>query len=258
VLASKSAPGGAAVGQTALTSGTKAATWVAEVLAAAQPDSWAAIPRLERRLRAARAISNARIARNRRTSPDAASDVTDRGGGRGGSTDLATHDRVVAAITPSTLVPSPWSRAHRFGAPSSQPAPGLRDNYRVAADPVIWQEIFHANRAALLSPARFRRRRRSSAGRRGRRRQNRAVIAEKGFREADGAAVIAIEHPAGLRYRYRRLARHRLPPSRHAYVPRAGVNGLRHAPEGRSVPAVARPPCGSPSTASAYAWMDAT
>ncbi len=68
--------------------------------------------------------------------------------------DPATHDRVVAAIS---HLPHLAAFALVKGAYSFEPtalgfaARGFRDTTRVAAsDPVVWQEIFHGNREALL------------------------------------------------------------------------------------------------------------
>ena len=82
-------------------------------------------------------------------------------GGRVSQLDPTTHDRVVAAIShlPHLVAFALVAGAHRF-EPSALAfaARGFRDTTRVAAsDPVVWQEIFHGNREALLaSVARFR------------------------------------------------------------------------------------------------------
>ena len=75
--------------------------------------------------------------------------------------DPATHDRVVAAIShlPHLVAFALVAGAHRFEASSfAFAAGGFRDTTRVAAaDPVMWQEIFHGNREAVLaSLGRFR------------------------------------------------------------------------------------------------------
>jgi prephenate dehydrogenase len=82
-------------------------------------------------------------------------------GARVSQLDPRAHDRVVAAIShlPHLVAFALVAGAHRF-EPSAFAfaARGFRDTTRVAAaDPVMWQEIFHDNRAALLdSVARFR------------------------------------------------------------------------------------------------------
>ncbi len=82
-------------------------------------------------------------------------------GARVSQLDPATHDRVVASIShlPHLVAFALVSGAHRF-EPSAFAfaARGFRDTTRVAAsDPVVWQEIFHGNREALLaSVERFR------------------------------------------------------------------------------------------------------
>jgi prephenate dehydrogenase len=82
-------------------------------------------------------------------------------GGRVSLLDPTTHDRVVAAIShlPHLVAFALVASAHLF-EPSAFAfaARGFRDTTRVAAsDPVVWQEIFHGNREALLaSVARFR------------------------------------------------------------------------------------------------------
>jgi prephenate dehydrogenase len=98
------------------------------------------------------------------TSPRAVREVTELWegvGGRVSQLDPTTHDRVVAAIShlPHLVAFALVAGAHRF-EPSALTfaARGFRDTTRVAAsDPVVWQEIFHGNREALLaSVARFR------------------------------------------------------------------------------------------------------
>ena len=98
------------------------------------------------------------------TSPPAVKDVTNFWEGMGARVsqlDPATHDRVVAAIShlPHLVVFALVAGAHRF-EPSAFAfaAQGFRDTTRVgASDPVVWQEIFHDNREALLaSVGRFR------------------------------------------------------------------------------------------------------
>jgi prephenate dehydrogenase len=76
-------------------------------------------------------------------------------GGRVSQLDPVTHDRVVAAIShlPHLTAYATVAGAHRF-EPSALhfAARGFRDTTRVAAsDPVVWQEIFHGNREALLA-----------------------------------------------------------------------------------------------------------
>jgi prephenate dehydrogenase len=98
------------------------------------------------------------------TAPRAVKEITalwEGIGGRVSALDPGTHDRVVAAIShlPHLAAFALVAAAHRF-APSSFAfaARGFRDTTRVAAaDPLVWQEIFHGNREALLgSVARFR------------------------------------------------------------------------------------------------------
>ena len=98
------------------------------------------------------------------TPADAVKEIADFWEGIGGRVrelDPATHDRVVAAIShlPHLVAFALVAGAHRF-EPSSFAfaAGGFRDTTRVAAaDPVMWQEIFHDNREALLaSVTRFR------------------------------------------------------------------------------------------------------
>jgi prephenate dehydrogenase len=79
-------------------------------------------------------------------------------GGRVRQLDPATHDRVVAAIShlPHLTAFATVAGAHRFQpAALAFAARGFRDTTRVAAsDPVVWQEIFHGNREALLASVR--------------------------------------------------------------------------------------------------------
>jgi prephenate dehydrogenase len=98
------------------------------------------------------------------TAPRAVKEITalwEGIGGRVSALDPVTHDQVVAAIShlPHLAAFALVAAAHRF-APASFgfAARGFRDTTRVAAaDPVVWQEIFHGNREALLgSVARFR------------------------------------------------------------------------------------------------------
>jgi prephenate dehydrogenase len=92
------------------------------------------------------------------TAPRAVKDITafwEGIGGRVSVLDPATHDRVVAAIShlPHLAAFALVAGAHRF-EPSAFAfaARGFRDTTRVAAsDPVVWQEIFHGNREALLA-----------------------------------------------------------------------------------------------------------
>jgi prephenate dehydrogenase len=98
------------------------------------------------------------------TAPSAVKDVThfwEGMGARVSQLDPATHDRVVAAIS---HLPHLVAFALVAGALGFEPsaaafaARGFRDTTRIAAsDPVMWQEIFHDNREALLaSLGRFR------------------------------------------------------------------------------------------------------
>ena len=98
------------------------------------------------------------------TSPRAVKEIAELWEGIGGRVSLldpTVHDRVVAAIShlPHLVAFALVAGAHRF-EPSAFAfaARGFRDTTRVAAsDPVVWQEIFHGNREALLaSVARFR------------------------------------------------------------------------------------------------------
>jgi prephenate dehydrogenase len=79
-------------------------------------------------------------------------------GARVSHLDPGTHDRVVAAIShlPHLAAFALVAGAHRFEPPAlGFAARGFRDTTRVAAsDPVVWQEIFHGNRAALLASLR--------------------------------------------------------------------------------------------------------
>jgi prephenate dehydrogenase len=79
-------------------------------------------------------------------------------GARVSQLDPTTHDRVVAAIShlPHLVAFALVAGAHRFEAPAlAFAARGFRDTTRVAAsDPVVWQEIFHGNRDALLASVR--------------------------------------------------------------------------------------------------------
>ena len=76
-------------------------------------------------------------------------------GARVSQLDPTTHDRVVAAIShlPHLVAFALVAGAHRFEpAAFAFAARGFRDTTRVAAsDPVVWQEIFHDNREALMS-----------------------------------------------------------------------------------------------------------
>ena len=98
------------------------------------------------------------------TAPRAVKEITEFWEGMGGQVsqlDPTTHDRVVAAIShlPHLVAFALVAAAHRFEpAALAFAARGFRDTTRVAAsDPVVWQEIFHGNRDALLaSVARFR------------------------------------------------------------------------------------------------------
>lgn len=79
-------------------------------------------------------------------------------GARVSHLDPAIHDRVVAAIShlPHLAAFALVAGAHRFEPPALRfAARGFRDTTRVAAsDPVVWQEIFHGNRGALLASLR--------------------------------------------------------------------------------------------------------
>ncbi len=94
------------------------------------------------------------------TSPRSVKEVTalwEAMGARVSQLEPMTHDRVVAAIShlPHLVAFAVVAAAHRF-EPSSFgfAARGFKDTTRVAAsDPVVWQEIFHGNRDALLASA---------------------------------------------------------------------------------------------------------
>jgi prephenate dehydrogenase len=79
-------------------------------------------------------------------------------GARVSHLDPGSHDRVVAAIShlPHLAAFALVAGAHRFEPPALRfAARGFRDTTRVAAsDPVVWQEIFHGNRGALLASLR--------------------------------------------------------------------------------------------------------
>jgi prephenate dehydrogenase len=95
------------------------------------------------------------------TAPRAVKDVTgfwEALGGRVSLLDPATHDRVVAAISHLPhLVACVLVEATRRYEPDALgfAARGFRDTTRIAAaDPQMWQEIFEANRDALLGSVR--------------------------------------------------------------------------------------------------------